>query len=111
MSKLCVVSWNTTKRCNLKCEHCYLNAETLTGGKDELTTAEGYELIDQIAANNPNTVLILTGGEPLLREDIFELATYAKNKGMFPVLGANGTLLDGDICKKLLNHGGPGCRG
>ncbi|MFQ5560511.1 MAG: radical SAM protein [Nitrospinota bacterium] len=107
-SKLYVVSWNTTSRCNLKCDHCYLDAETLDKGKDDISTEEGYRLIDQIALNNPSAILILTGGEPLMRDDIFLLGKHAKDKGLMPVLGTNGTLLTEEVCDKLVENGIPG---
>ena len=73
-----VISWNLTKRCNLSCSHCYLDAAFLEGDVvDELSLSESKKLIDQMAEVNPNACLILTGGEPLLREDIFDIARYA----------------------------------
>src|ERR1700751_1672203 len=79
-----VISWNLTYRCNLACEHCYLDA----GGKpeiqteafadrSELSTEECFRVIDEVAAFAPDCVLILTGGEPLLRRDIVEIIRYA----------------------------------
>lgn len=101
-----IVSWNSTKRCNLKCAHCYLDARELEfGGEDELTTDEGIQLIDSIASLNPKAFLILTGGEPLLREDIFELASYASSRGLMVLLGTNGTLLDEAMVKKIKGCG------
>ncbi|MFQ5901777.1 MAG: radical SAM protein [Thermodesulfobacteriota bacterium] len=105
-SPLYVVSWNITKMCNLRCAHCYLDADFLEGKiKDELTTEEGFGLIDQIASLNPRAILILTGGEPLLRKDVFDLIEYADNKGLMPVLGTNGTLLTPKLIKALLDKG------
>lgn len=104
-SQLYVVSWNTTSRCNLKCDHCYLDAETLEKGRDEISTKEGFRLIDEIAFNNPNAILILTGGEPLLRKDIYDFGNYASKKGLMPVLGTNGTLITEAICDKLIENG------
>ena len=81
-----------TKRCNLRCEHCYLDAEFRTSKKvDELTTDECLNTIDQIAEINPNALLILTGGEPLLRRDIFDISRYAAEHGFFVVIATNGT--------------------
>ncbi|MCF6157477.1 MAG: radical SAM protein [wastewater metagenome] len=100
------VSWNTTYRCNLHCSHCYLDTNALTKqSASELTTREGFKLIDQMAELNPNLLLILTGGEPLLREDIYDLASYASQKGMMVVLGTNGNLIDDDIAKRLKESG------
>lgn len=98
-----IISWNTTFRCNLKCSHCYLNAQEKIGSQ-ELTTQEGKNLIDQIGAVS-KPVLILSGGEPLLREDIFELACYATEKGFRVTMGTNGTLIDDETAQKLHDGG------
>ncbi len=100
------ISWNTTYRCNLRCSHCYLDTNALTKqSANELSTQEGFTLIDQMAELNPNLLLILTGGEPLLRKDIYDLASYASKKGMMIVLGTNGNLIDDDIAKRLKESG------
>ncbi|MCF6154847.1 MAG: radical SAM protein [Candidatus Brocadia sp.] len=100
------ISWNTTYRCNLRCSHCYLDTNALTRqSASELSTQEGFRLIDQMAELNPNQLLILTGGEPLLRKDIYDLASYASRKGMMVVLGTNGNLIDDDVAKKLKESG------
>jgi len=89
------ISWNLTKRCNLNCDHCYLDANFRGGFRtDELNTDECKRVIDQIAEVNPNAFLILTGGEPLLRPDIYELIRYAADKKFMVVLGTNGTLIN-----------------
>lgn len=100
------ISWNTTYRCNLRCSHCYLDTNALTKqSANELSTREGFKLIDQMAELNPNLLLILTGGEPLLRKDIYDLASYASQKGMMIVLGTNGNLIDDDVAKRLKQSG------
>src|SRR5665213_364425 len=72
-----LVFWEMTKACQLSCFHCRANAQ-LTGGPDELSTREGVELIDSIASlGRPRPILILTGGDCLMREDIVDLASYA----------------------------------
>ncbi|MBI5892077.1 MAG: radical SAM protein [Deltaproteobacteria bacterium] len=96
-----LISWNITKRCNLKCRHCYLDASELTSPKGELSTDEALALIDDIASINPNTMLILTGGEPLLRDDVFDIAKYASSKGLMVVLGTNGTMIDAHIALQI----------
>jgi len=88
-----VVAWNLTRRCNLECAHCYIAAgprETATG---ELDTAECRRIVDEILAVNPAPLLILSGGEPLLRPDLEELAAHAAAGGATVVVGTNGTLL------------------
>ena len=87
-----LVVWNVTARCNLRCEHCYL-ASTEKASKNELTTGEGRKLIEDLAeAKSP--VMLFSGGEPLLREDVYELGAYAVEKGLRAVLSTNGTLID-----------------
>ncbi len=87
------VSWNLTRRCNLECAHCYLSASARAGTGGELTTEECRRVIDEIARVNPAVFLILTGGEPLLRRDIWDIAALAADRGFTTVLGTNGVLL------------------
>ena len=88
-----VISWNLTQRCNLLCTHCYISAVPEVSNSAELTTQECRRVVDEIAQVNPNALLILSGGEPLLRPDLFDLAAYARDKGFTVVLGTNGVLL------------------
>ncbi len=90
-----LVALNLTRRCNLSCAHCYLDAGIRRdGGADELKTGEVTALIDRIAALSDETMIVLTGGEPLLRADIFALARHASGLGLMVVVGTNGVLLD-----------------
>lgn len=90
-----LVALNLTQRCNLRCAHCYLDAGTrAAGGAAELSTAEVEGILDQIAALSDETMVVLTGGEPLLRPDIYDLARHAAGLGLMAVIGTNGTLLD-----------------
>jgi radical SAM protein with 4Fe4S-binding SPASM domain len=98
-----VVSWNVTRKCNLKCSHCYINAST-EEYRDELDTEEAKELIDQISEVS-RPMLILSGGEPLLRKDIFELIQYGAQKGLRMGMGSNGGLIDSSIARKLKESG------
>jgi 12,18-didecarboxysiroheme deacetylase len=98
-----VVVWNMTRRCNLKCIHCYAHAKT-TAEADELTTAEGKALIDDLAAFG-SPVLLFSGGEPLMREDLPELAEYAVSKGMRAVISTNGTLITAPMARTLKEIG------
>lgn len=93
-----IISWNTTRECHLKCKHCYRDAGTREQG--ELTTKEGKELIDEIAKAGFK-VLILSGGEPLLREDIFELTAHAAAAGLRPVFGTTGTTITPEVAARL----------
>lgn len=98
-----LVVWNTTNRCNLSCKHCYLNAED-RDYENELTNAEARAFIEDIAEMQC-PVLLFSGGEPLLRKDLFELAAYAKSLGLRPVLSSNGTLITPEMAKKLFDAG------
>ena len=103
------ISWNLTKRCNLNCDHCYLDAEFRGGLKtDELNTEECFRVIDQIAEVNPNAFLILTGGEPLLRPDIYDIIRYAADKKFMVVLGTNGTMINRVNAEKIKAAGAHG---
>ncbi len=94
-----IMSWNVTRECNMKCSHCYINA-TEKKLENELTTEEGKMLMDQIyQVSRP--LLVLSGGEPLLRPDIFELIQYGSAKGLKMGLGSNGSLIDDAVAAKL----------
>lgn len=94
-----VVVWNMTRRCNLKCVHCY-SASADIDYPDELTTEEGKKLIDELAAFG-SPVILFSGGEPLMRPDLPQLAQYATDKGLRAVISTNGTLITKDIAVKL----------
>ncbi len=86
-----VVVWNMTRRCNLRCVHCYARATSMAG-RDEMDTAQGKALIDDLAAYGA-PVMLFSGGEPLVREDLPELAAHAVSRGMRAVISTNGTLI------------------
>ncbi len=98
-----VISWNITMKCNLKCSHCYINSVE-RGLPEELSTEEAKELIDQIASVS-KPLLIISGGEPLLRPDLFAIIQYAKSKGLKVGIGSNGTLINKEKAKKLREAG------
>jgi radical SAM protein with 4Fe4S-binding SPASM domain len=99
------ISWNLTQRCNLLCAHCYMSAFSGADPSQELTTGECRRVIDEIAQVNPNVFLILTGGEPLLRKDLFDIAAYAAENGFTVVLGTNGVLLRDKQARLMRRHG------
>jgi 12,18-didecarboxysiroheme deacetylase len=98
-----VVVWNVTRQCNLKCVHCYAHAKAVTA-ENELSTREGRDLIDDLAGFGV-PVLLFSGGEPLMREDLGELAAYAVQKGMRAVISTNGTLIAPETARILKDIG------
>lgn len=98
-----VVVWNITRRCNLRCIHCYAHARA-GEQRNELSTAEGMALIDDLAQMGV-PVLLFSGGEPIMRKDLPELAEYAAGKGMRAVISTNGTLIDRETARVLKDIG------
>lgn len=98
-----VVVWNVTRRCNLRCVHCYAHARDQRFD-NELSTEDGRRLIDDLAAFGV-PVLLFSGGEPLIRPDLPELAAYAVQHGMRAVISTNGTLIDGAMARTLKEIG------
>lgn len=98
------VSWNLTQRCNLRCAHCYLDAGARMGEGD-LSTKRCLDIVEQLASVNPHLLLILTGGEPLLRADLPQIARAAVGRGMTVVVGTNGTFLDSERAEALKDAG------
>ncbi len=98
-----LLAWEVTRRCNLSCLHCRA-AAGLGPYPGELTTAEGLALLDDLAAMG-QVVVILTGGEPLLREDIYDLTAHGANLGLRMVMAVNGTLLTPAIAARLKEAG------
>jgi radical SAM protein with 4Fe4S-binding SPASM domain len=98
-----VVVWNTTQQCNLNCVHCYARADSKTFS-NELTTEEGKALIKDLAEYEV-PVLLFSGGEPLMRRDLFELANLAKDLGLRIVLSTNGTLITREKAELLKKTG------
>ncbi|MGD9062980.1 MAG: 12,18-didecarboxysiroheme deacetylase [Desulfobacterales bacterium] len=98
-----VVVWNVTRRCNLKCVHCYAHAKN-TSFDNELSTDQGKKLIDDLAEFG-SPVMLFSGGEPLVRKDLPQLAAYAVEKGMRAVISTNGTLITPDTARNLKKIG------
>jgi heme b synthase len=98
-----LVAWETTRNCNLACMHCRASA-TRGPFSGELDTHASFRLLDQIA-NVGKPIIILTGGEPLLRTDIFEIAKYGTDKGFKMVMAPNGTLITENIVKQMADAG------
>jgi radical SAM protein with 4Fe4S-binding SPASM domain len=110
-----VISWNLTYRCNLACEHCYLDAggSPLVGtdnfaDRSELDTQGCFGVIDQIAGFAPECLTILTGGEPLLRRDILDIVQRAAERGLWVVVGTNGVRITENVARRLADAGARG---
>ena len=88
-----VVAWNLTRRCNLECAHCYIAAGPSESAAGELATEECLRIAAEILALNPAPMFILSGGEPLLRDDLCTIASFVSRRGATVVVGTNGTLL------------------
>lgn len=94
-----VIAWEVTRSCNLACVHC--RASAVRGPYEgELSTAEALALVDQIA-DFADPILILTGGDPLMRADIFDIAAHAKQRGLRVVMSPNGTLITPEVAARM----------
>lgn len=100
-----VVAWNLTRRCNLECAHCYISAGPEESAASELTADEFRRIAQEILDLNPSPLFILSGGEPLLRADLPELARFASSRGATVVVGTNGTLLTDERIHQLQDAG------
>lgn len=98
-----IIVWNITNKCNLLCAHCYINASE-KAYKEELNTKEAMSVIDDLAEMKVPFILF-SGGEPLLREDVFTLGRYAVSKGLTVAFSSNGTLITPPIAKKIKETG------
>jgi len=98
-----LIFWEVTKGCNLRCIHCRATATELMSPSD-LPTAKALDIIGQIA-DFSNPILVLSGGEPLFRHDIFRLAEYATSRGLRAALATNGTMVTKDIAEKIKSSG------
>ncbi len=98
-----IVVWNITRACNLKCVHCY-NDSGASKADDELSTDEAKAVLDDLSGFGVPSVLF-SGGEPLMRPDLFELIGYAVERGLHAVISTNGTLITSDVANKINQHG------
>jgi AdoMet-dependent heme synthase len=102
-STLRLVAWETTRNCNLSCVHCRA-AATKGPYAGELDTRQAFRLLDEIAAVD-KPIIILTGGEPLLRKDIFDIAKHGDGLGLRMVMAPNGTLITAEVAQKMAASG------
>jgi len=97
--------WEVTSKCNLACDHCHARGGE-DDGKDELSTDEGKRLvIDALAEVSEFKSLVFSGGEPLVREDIYELIAHSKTRGFYPLVATNATLIDPEVARRLKKAG------
>lgn len=99
-----VVVWGVTRRCNLACPHCYIDATGSRASGRELTSGEARCLIDDAAALR-SPIIIFSGGEPIMRDDFFELSAYAASRGLRTGLSTNGTLITEDVAEQIADAG------
>ncbi|MDO8872101.1 MAG: radical SAM protein [Methanoregula sp.] len=99
-----VVFWNLTDRCNMRCTHCYNQSGPERTTEGELTTAEALGVIDDLA-DMGIPLILFTGGEPLMRADIWDLARHARNRGLKMALSTNGTMITPDIARRIKESG------
>jgi heme b synthase len=102
-SRLQIVAWEVTRSCNLNCVHCRASSDS-GPYPEEMDTNGALSTVDQITEVG-RPIVILTGGEPLLRKDIFTLAAYGAEKGLRMVMGSNGTLVTRDMAKQISQSG------
>lgn len=98
-----LIFWELTKRCNLECKHCRAEASDVDYS-GELSFDNIKSVIDDIVEVS-KPILVLTGGEPLFRDDVFEIAKYAKSRGLRTALATNGTLIDSPTAKAIKESG------
>lgn len=109
MNDLNLLAINLTRRCNLACAHCYLDADTLRDGSpDELRTEEVQDVLDQVAARDSGTMVVLTGGEPLARRDLEAIIAHGAGRDLAMVVGTNGTMLTRRRVRSLREAGALG---
>lgn len=95
--------WEMTTACNLNCIHCHASAGV--PAEDELTTEEGKQLLDQLAEVNEFRMMAFTGGEPLVRGDLYELLAYSQSLGFTNTIATNATLIDDAVAQRLRRYG------
>ncbi len=98
------IAWEITRRCNLRCIHCRSSSEPEADGHPDFPITEAFRIIDDIVGY-ARPVMVLSGGEPLVRNDVFEIARYGTDKGLRMCLATNGTLVTDEICEKIKDSG------
>lgn len=98
------IAWEITRRCNLRCVHCRSSSEIEVQGHPDFSTEEAFRIIDDISSY-AKPVIVLSGGEPLMRKDVFDIAKYGTEKGLRMCLATNGTLVTDEICENIKASG------
>ncbi|MCL5023029.1 MAG: radical SAM protein [Nitrospirae bacterium] len=98
------IAWEITRRCNLRCVHCRSSSEAEVKGHPDFSTEKAFDILRNIA-DYAQPVVVLSGGEPLIRKDVFEIAKYGTEKGLRMCLATNGTLVTGEICGRIKESG------
>jgi 12,18-didecarboxysiroheme deacetylase len=98
-----VVVWNITRNCNLRCVHCYSHSDGM-GYRDEMSTDDARKVLSDLG-NFGVPVVLFSGGEPLVREDVLELGEYARKRGMRVVISTNGTMINRQVAEHLRDVG------
>lgn len=98
------IAWEITRRCNLKCVHCRSSSELAVEGHPDFSLDQAKAVMDDIASY-ASPVLVLSGGEPLLRPDVFDIASYGTQKGLRMCLATNGTLVTPETCRGIKESG------
>lgn len=98
------IAWEITRRCNLKCVHCRSSSEFEAHGHPDFSFEEAKRVLDDISSY-AKPVIVLSGGEPLIRKDVFDIARYGTDKGLRMCLATNGTLVTESVCKKIKESG------
>jgi AdoMet-dependent heme synthase len=98
------IAWEITRRCNLKCIHCRSSSEFEVKDHPDFSTEEAYRIIDDISGY-AKPVVVLSGGEPLIRRDVFDIAEYGSKKGLRMCLATNGTLVSDEVCERIKDSG------
>jgi AdoMet-dependent heme synthase len=98
------IAWEITRRCNLRCVHCRSSSESEVKTHPDFSTEEAFRVIDDITTY-AQPVIVLSGGEPLMRNDVFQIARYGTDKGLRMCLATNGTLVNDETCQKIKDSG------
>lgn len=98
------VAWEITRRCNLRCVHCRSSSEMEVKGHPDFSTEQAFRILDNIS-DYAKPVVVLSGGEPLIRSDVFDIARYGTEKGLRMCLATNGVLVTDEVCGNIKDSG------